>query len=118
MPSDRIATVAFAQLDRLAARARGIIQANLGPVIRLLERRPELECVAPKAILAFPRIRGQEDSGPFIDRLLAETGVAVTPGRFFGAPRHFRIAFGGAPDSLAAGLSALERFLDKAGGAT
>jgi aspartate/methionine/tyrosine aminotransferase len=115
MPSDRIATVAFAHLDRLADRARGIIQANLGPVTRFLGRRPELECVAPRAILAFPRIRGQEDSGPFVDRLLEETGVAVTPGRFFGAPRHFRIAFGGAPDSVAAGLSALERFLDNTG---
>ncbi len=118
MPSDRIATVAFAHLDRLAARARGIIHANLGSLASFLRHRPELESVAPGAILAFPRIRGLEDSGPFVDRLLEETGVAVTPGRFFGAPRHFRMAFGGAPDDVAAGLAALERFLDKAGRAT
>lgn len=118
MPSDRIATVAFAHLDRLAARARGIIQANFGPVTDFLQRRPELECVSPRAILAFPRLRDVQDSGPFVERLLEETGVAVTPGRFFGAPRHFRIAFGGAPVDLAAGLAALERFLDKTGRAT
>ena len=118
MPSDRIASLAFAHLDRLAARARGIIQANLGAVSSFLRRRPELEYVAPSAILAFPRIRGLEDSGPFSDRLLEEAGVAVTPGRFFGAPRHFRLAFGGAPEEVAAGLAALERFLDKAGRAT
>jgi aspartate/methionine/tyrosine aminotransferase len=116
MPSDRIATVAFAHLDGLAARARGIIQANRGPVTGFLERRAELECVSPSAILAFPRLR--EDSGPFVERLLEKTGVAVTPGHFFGAPRHFRIAFGGAPDVVAAGLAALERFLDKTGRAT
>ena len=118
MPSDRIATVAFAHLDRLAARARRIIHANLGALTGFLRRRPELECVAPRAILAFPRIRGLQDSGPFVGRLLEETGVAVTPGRFFGAPRHFRMAFGGAPEDVAAGLAALERFLDKGARAT
>ena len=117
MPADRISTLAFADLDRLAARARGIIQANFGPATAFLAKRPELECVAPSAIIAFPRLRDAPDSRPFVDRLLQETGVAVTPGSFFGAPRHFRMAFGGAPAELAAGLAAVERFLDKTGGA-
>ncbi|HEY1435396.1 MAG TPA: pyridoxal phosphate-dependent aminotransferase, partial [Thermoanaerobaculia bacterium] len=54
------------------------------------------------------------DAGPFTDGLFARTGVAVAPGRYFGAPAHFRIAFGGPPDRVAAGLAALSEYLDAA----
>ncbi len=56
---------------------------------------PQLECVVPRATLAFPRLRGAADAGPFVESLFARSGTAVAPGHFFGAPAHFRIAFGG-----------------------
>jgi aspartate/methionine/tyrosine aminotransferase len=72
-----------------------------------------LECVAPRATLAFPRIRGVDDAAPFAERLFRRTGVAVAPGHFFGAPSHFRIAFGGDPAKVAEGLERIEEELEK-----
>lgn len=117
IPADRLAVVAFANLDRLAARARRLVEANRSMVLGWLAGRPDLECVPPRATLAFPRLAGQEDAGPFVERLFAETGTAVAPGRFFGFPAHFRVAFGGRPEDVAAGLAAISRALDRAPGA-
>jgi len=112
IPSDRLAVVAFRHLAALAERAREIIVANQAAVIRWLETRTDLACVPPRSTLAFPRLRGVEDCGPFVDRLFAATGTAVAPGRFFRAPAHFRIAFGGAPRAVAAGLISIASHLD------
>ena len=65
---------------------------------------------------AAPRSRSRvsrdvDDAGPFVDRLFRETGTAVAPGRFFGAPAHFRIAFGGDPAALRRGLETIGRGL-------
>ncbi len=114
MPADRMSVVAFAHLDRLEARARAIVDANLTAVSAFLESRPELEWVPPRSTLAFPRLAGVADAGPFVDRLFRETGTAVAPGRFFGAPAHFRIAFGGDPDAVREGLAAIGRALGAA----
>lgn len=104
IPADRLSVIAFDRLDVLAARARAIVEANLGRVRAWLAEQPRLECAAPRATLAFPRIRGVDDAAPFAERLFKRTGVAVAPGHFFGAPAHFRIAFGGDPSKVAEGL--------------
>ena len=52
----------------------------------------------------FPRFRDGSDTSPFADRLLAETGTAVVPGRFFEAPSHMRISFGGRPEVVAGSI--------------
>jgi aspartate/methionine/tyrosine aminotransferase len=114
MPSDRLSVVAFRNLDRLAARARALIDANLRQVKCFLAATPGLECVPPRATLAFPRLRGASDSRAFTERLLRETGTAVAPGHFFGAPAHFRMAFGGLPSVVTAGLDSITRCLDGA----
>lgn len=114
MPADRVSVVAFAHLDRLEARAGGIVRANRDAVSAFLASRPELECVLPRSTLAFPRLRGVPDAEPFVDRLFRETGTAVAAGRFFGAPAHFRIAFGGEPARVREGLDAIAGALDAA----
>jgi aspartate/methionine/tyrosine aminotransferase len=114
MPSDRLATIAFRNLDALAARAQSIVQTNQSRVDRWLAATPALECVPSRTTVAFPLLRGAGDAGPFVDRLFRETGTAVAPGHFFGAPDHFRIAFGGDPEKVAAGLDAIRRCLEKA----
>jgi aspartate/methionine/tyrosine aminotransferase len=111
IPSDRLAVVAFRHLDALAARARLLVERNSDEVADWLARRAELECVPPRSTLAFPRLRDAA-AATFADRLYAATGVAVAPGRFFGAPEHFRVAFGGPPETVAAGLAAITRFLE------
>ena len=104
IPADRLSVLAFDRLDVLAARARALVRTNLGRVKEWLAEQPRLECAAPCATLAFPRIRGIDDAAPFAERLFQRTGVAVAPGHFFGAPAHFRIAFGGDPARVAEGL--------------
>jgi aspartate/methionine/tyrosine aminotransferase len=103
--------LAFRDLDRLAARARRIVDANSRLVDAFFARRPELECVSPAATIAFPRFVDGRDSAPFAERLLRYHGVAVVRGAFFDLPAHFRIAFGGATDAVEEGLRAIEETL-------
>jgi aspartate/methionine/tyrosine aminotransferase len=112
-PSDRLATLAFEQLDRFTERARSILEPNLATLIEFAESRSELEWIPPSGgTVGFPRIGGIDDAGPFVDRMLHEYEIGLVPGRFFQSPAHFRIAFGGPADILAGGLDALGRALD------
>ncbi len=114
-PTEKLASVAFAHFDRLAARARHILEPNRAAVRAFLARRSELECVPPDGgSVVFPRIRGVADAGPFVERLLVEQQTLVVPGRFFEAPAHFRIAMGGKPEILAGGLTRICKALDTA----
>lgn len=112
-PSEKLSALAFSMLDHLAARARRILDANGARVRTFLASRAELECVQPGAgTVVFPRLRGVADAGPFIDRLRSEFQAEVVPGRFFQAPAHFRLGFGGRPEVLAEGLELLGKCLD------
>jgi aspartate/methionine/tyrosine aminotransferase len=111
--AERLATQAFAQLDRLLARARTLLDANTRLVRDFLRRRAELECVEPACgTVLFPRIRGVTNADTFVDRLMRERKTAVVPGRFFEAPAHFRLGLGGATEPLQQGLQAIGEALD------
>jgi aspartate/methionine/tyrosine aminotransferase len=114
MPADRLSALAFRNLPALAARARRIVEENRRAFADFLQSEPKLECAPTRATLAFPRLSGVGDAGPFVDRLLSETGTAVAPGRFFGAPAHFRIAFGSEPSRVREGLETIRRCLRSA----
>ncbi len=116
IPSDRLAVLAFRHLDRLAERARTLIETNARVLADVIAGRVELECVPSSATIAFPRFRDRRNAEPFVRRLFAEHGVAVAPGRFFDSPAHFRLSFGGATDQLRRGLDAIARCLDSPGG--
>ena len=112
-PTDRLAVLAFSMLDRLAARAQGILTTNGRAVREFLAARQELEAVLPQAgTVVFPRIRDIQDAGPFVEHLARDFDTDVVPGRFFQAPAHFRVAFGGKADVLAEGLALLGKALD------
>jgi aspartate/methionine/tyrosine aminotransferase len=112
-PAERLSVLAFSLLDQLSARARRILTANAGAVRRFLASRHELEAVLPQAgTVIFPRIQGVHDAGSFVERLARDFDTDVVPGRFFQAPAHFRIAFGGRADVLAEGLGQLAKALD------
>jgi hypothetical protein len=115
-PSDRLALLAFQNLDRLEARARAILEPNLAILDAFVTSRPELQWIRPAGgNVAFPRFLGTADTTAFAERLLAEQGTAVVPGAFFEAPSHFRIAFSGARETLEPGLDAIGRALDAIG---
>ena len=111
MPADRLSVVAFRHIDRLAARTRRIVEENRGLLKDFLAAQPRLRAAETRSTLVFPRLEGSDDAGPFVERLFRDSGTAVAPGRFFGAPAHFRLAFGGDPATLRRGLAALERAL-------
>jgi aspartate/methionine/tyrosine aminotransferase len=112
-PSDRLATLAFQNLDQLTARARGILEPNLATLLEFANSRPELEWIPPAGgTVGFPRIKGIDNTDPFVDMMLNDYETGFVPGRFFQSPAHFRIAFGGPADILAGGLEALGRALD------
>ena len=111
--AERLATLAFSQIDRLTDRARTLLATNTGRLRAFLETSPELEYVDPcGGTVVFPRLRGVADAGPFVDRLAKQYDLAVAPGHFFQAPAHFRLGIGGAPAAVDAGLTQLRSALD------
>ena len=97
IPAERLATLAFAQIDRLIERARSLLTANTRTAASFLDAAPELEYVDPNGgTVVFPRLRGVTDASRFVERLGKEYDLAVAPGHFFDAPAHFRLGIGGA----------------------
>jgi len=118
-PSESLAVVALRHADRLLERARAILEPNSARLRAFVQAREELTWAPPTGgAVAFPRLWGVDDTRAFADHALRDFDVGVVPGRFFGAPRHFRVAIGGEPDEVRGGLDALARALDAwAGGA-
>jgi aspartate/methionine/tyrosine aminotransferase len=111
--AERLATLGFQQLDHFVQRSTALLDVNVGLARDFLRGRHELEYVDPAGgTVAFPKIRGVADSSRFAERLMSERGTAIVPGRFFEAPAHFRIGFGGETEALRGGLEALGQALD------
>src|SRR5262245_21306606 len=111
--AERLSVLAFQQLDKLIARSRAILDENGAIVRRFLRSRPELQFVDPAGgTVVFPRIKDVQNADRFANRLMNERETAIVPGRFFGAPEHFRIGFSGATEPLRGGLSAIGAALD------
>ena len=110
--AERLATLAFAHLDGLTTRARGILARNKALADAFLRTRADLEWVESTGTIVFPRIRGVEDARPFVDRLMRERRTAVGPGFFFDAPAHFRLGYGGETEQIRGGLERLRAALD------
>jgi aspartate/methionine/tyrosine aminotransferase len=111
--AERLATLAFQQLDALTARARTILARNKALADAFLASRRELEWVPSAGTIVFPRIRGVADAGPFVDRLMRERGTSLGPGAFFDAPAHFRLGYGGDTEKIRAGLERVGVTLDE-----
>jgi aspartate/methionine/tyrosine aminotransferase len=114
-PSELLALIALRARDRVLARSRAIIAANM-PILDdfFARHREQVEWVRPRAgSVAFPRlVRGDADR--FAEALVEHEGVLLLPGSRFGYPgKHFRIGYG--RGDLPAGLERLGNFL---GGAT
>jgi aspartate/methionine/tyrosine aminotransferase len=114
--AERLSCVALAQLPRIAAHARALLDANRAAFDSFLVTRADLEC-APVAhgTVAFPRWRGG-DAERLYATLRERYETTVAPGRFFDAPAHFRVGFGGDAATLAAGLARLGAALDELAG--
>jgi aspartate/methionine/tyrosine aminotransferase len=111
--TERLATLAFAQLERLHTRARSLLAINSRLAREFLRSRSEVEWIDPGGgTVVFPRIRGVDDASRFAEQLFAERETGVVPGRFFEAPAHFRMGLGARTEVLRGGLAAVGAALD------
>lgn len=112
-PAERLALLAFQQIDWLEARSRRIVQANSRAAQGLVERTPELACVPTDGgLVLFPRLVGSSDATPLVDWLFHEFEVGVVAGLHFEAPAHLRLALGGRPESVGEALDRLGKAFD------
>jgi hypothetical protein len=109
-PADVLGALAFTHLARLAERTRSLLGQNVTLARELLTDHPRVRLAAPpEASVVFPRVvdPAYADGDDFAEQLLAEHGVAVAPGSFFGSAAHVRISLAGDREALAAGLARL-----------
>ncbi len=69
--------------------------------------------VPPHGCIYFPQVIGLEDTDALALELAEQHGVIVVPGRFFDAPAHIRLSFGGRPEAVQRGLDRLVAALDR-----
>ena len=113
-PSEFLAGVAVRQFDRLVARSRGIVAANLATLKGFFARRGgALNWTAPEGgSIGFPNFAGGRDAEAISRRLVAEAGVMILPGSCYSAePSSFRLGFGRA--NMPEALAAFEAWLDR-----
>jgi len=108
-----IATQVLRQRPKFVERARQIYSRNVKLVRRFLEQTEGVSAELGVAPFCLVRYKGKPHSVAFARELLAQTGVLVSPGDFFGAPRAFRLCFTAEEESLKHGLAVLSEFLNK-----
>lgn len=110
--AERLSALVLQHFDRVAARARGILNPNREVLNRFLESRPDLESTPLVAgTVTFPRLRsGRVEE--LCERLRRDYETTVVPGRFFERPEHLRIGIGRDLEETAEGLRRLGRALD------
>lgn len=110
-PSEVLSIVALRARDRVLARSRAIVDANLELLDGFFERHADaFGWVRPRGgSIAFPELRAPVPIDRFADELLEATGVLLAPGSIFGHPgNHFRIGFGRA--TMPAALAELDGY--------
>ncbi|TFG83958.1 MAG: aminotransferase class I/II-fold pyridoxal phosphate-dependent enzyme [Spirochaetales bacterium] len=104
-PSEVLAEIAVRNLDRIVGRNRSIVTRNLTLLDRFFLSQPDFATWTPPegGSIAFPRLTDGSDAERLAERLVAESGVLLLPGKYYGYdPAHFRIGFGRAnmPEAL------------------
>jgi aspartate/methionine/tyrosine aminotransferase len=110
-PAEILALIALRARERVLARNRAIVTANLPLLDGFFERwRGRLEWVRPRGgTIGFPRLVADVPIDRFAEDLVRETGVLLLPGTLFGDEgNHFRLGFG--RTNLPAALERLETY--------
>lgn len=96
-PAEVLALIALKARDRVLARSRDIVAANLPVLDAFFERwAGTFEWVRPRGgSVGFPRLIADLPIDRFAEELVGETGVLILPGTVFGdTANHFRLGFG------------------------
>jgi aspartate/methionine/tyrosine aminotransferase len=119
-PSERLALIALKAREKILARNRAIVSANLVLLDAFFASYPDLFAwVRPDGgCVGYPRYLGKDGADVFAAKLVEEAGVLVLPSGIYHselAPTptdRFRIGFG--RKGLEQGLAALRDYLEKA----
>ena len=112
-PAELMSVIALDNLERVATRARKLLEANRPVLDSFLRSRDDIEYVRPEfGTVVFPKVtHGSVDQ---LDRLLHEEyETGIVPGSYFGMAEHFRVGIGGDPEMTRAGFERLGAALDK-----
>jgi aspartate/methionine/tyrosine aminotransferase len=103
-PAELLSVAAFEHLDTIRDKARKVLEADRALLREFLARETAVSAPWPEfGTTAFLRLKnGDVDS--FLERLRSDYETSAVPGRFFGAPEHFRIGFGVNTEMFAEGL--------------
>jgi aspartate/methionine/tyrosine aminotransferase len=113
-PSEILALIALRARDRVLARNRAIIDANLPRLDAFFERSGgTFEWIRPRGgSIGFPRLAAEVPIDRFAEDLVRETGVLILPGTVFGdTGNRFRIGFG--RTNLPTALERLETYASR-----
>jgi hypothetical protein len=112
-PAELISVIALDHLDKVAARAKALLETNRSALNSFLDSRSDLECVQPTwGTTVFPKLlHGKVDE--FVHLLGQKYDTSVVPGRFFEMPQHFRIGIGGDSAMTADALQRLGQALNE-----
>ncbi len=113
-PSELLALAGLRARQRVLARSRLIVAANLTQLDRFFAARPDtFSWVRPRAgSVGFPRLLADVPIERFAAELVEAEGVLLLPGSLFGfAGNHFRLGFG--RTDLPEALGRLEAFADR-----
>ena len=112
-PAERLSCIALANLDRVAAWARPLLEANGRVLNSFFDSRDDIDWTKHEfGTVSFPRLR-RGDADRLCELLGEKYATSVVPGRFFEMPQHFRIGIGCDTSTLTAGLERLGLALDE-----
>jgi aspartate/methionine/tyrosine aminotransferase len=113
--NDALARLALTHRDKIVARNRGIIEANLATAHRwMADRSSFLAWTPPRGgLLALIKYDLPIDSLPLADLLATEYSVMLAPGSAFGYEHHLRLGIGQDPAVFAQGLEEAGRAFHK-----
>jgi len=111
--AEQLSAAAFKHLDQIQLWARGILETNRCTLNAFLDERDDLDCIRPGyGTVVFPRLKNG-DVEKLSDLLNNKYNTAITPGRFFEMPHHFRIGLGSNPEEFSIGIANLKKVLDE-----
>jgi len=112
-PAELLSVIALDNLDKIAARAKLLLEKNRSLLNAFLDARTDLEVFRPEqGTIVFPKLRSG-DVEEFVGVLREKFETSVVPGIYFDMPQHFRIGIGGDPEMTRVGLERLGQALDE-----
>jgi aspartate/methionine/tyrosine aminotransferase len=113
-PAEVLALIALKARERVLARSRGIVEANLPLLDEFFSRWAGVfEWVRPRGgSIGFPRLVADVPIDRFAEDLVRETGVLLLPGTVFDdTGNHFRIGYG--RSNMPAALERVEAYAER-----